>query len=127
MQRAKLLFYTVVFIMISACLHSFYIEYYATQLKQPDGTEIGAFTSGDEYFRRFHDKDGFTMIPERDTGLICWARQGEDGLLQSTGYPVHQYTPQSLGIIPNVNISPEKYREIKEWIELLKSQRNSKK
>ena len=31
-------------------------------LKQPDGTELHCFASGDEFYNRLHDADGFTIV-----------------------------------------------------------------
>jgi hypothetical protein len=56
---------------MSNSLHSIFIENRPTELWQPDGTVIKAYVTGDAYHRRFHDKDGFTMIRDDRTGIIC--------------------------------------------------------
>jgi len=52
-------------------------------------------------------KDGYTAIYDKETGFTCWARQGIDGNLESTGYPVHLYDPEQLGLEKNIRQSKE--------------------
>ncbi len=50
-----------------------------TILEQPDGTKYSCFMTGDEYYHRAHDKDGFTIIKDLDTGWHVYAqKQGQD-------------------------------------------------
>ncbi|MCL2065412.1 MAG: M6 family metalloprotease domain-containing protein, partial [Candidatus Cloacimonetes bacterium] len=44
------------------------------------------------------------------TRFYCWARQGEDGELESTGFPIHLHDPKDLGLEPGETISPERRR-----------------
>ena len=79
-------------------------------ITQPDGKKIEAFVSGDEFHNWRHDKYLYTIIQDPKTGYWCWAK-AENGNLISTGYPIHQYSPQSLGLQAKENISTERYQE----------------
>jgi len=117
MNHIKMIISFLIIISISYGVYAANIVNRPTEVRQPDGTVINAFVSGNAYHRRFHDKDGYTMTREHDTDLICWARQGEDGLLESTGFAVHLYDPKTLGLEPNVDISQVRYRELRNWID----------
>jgi len=60
-------------------------------------------------------KDGFTVIQDSETEYYCWARQSKEGLLESTGKPIHLYNPNDLGLEKNIRISDEAF---KKWEEL---------
>ena len=113
MKNLKILFCFLLCFMITYSLFTVQIENRPTQLWQPDGTIIDAFVSGDAFYLRFHDKDGYTMTRDEKTNIICWARQNKDGLLESTGYPVHLYSPLSIGLQPKEDISLEKQNELR--------------
>jgi len=53
------------------------------ELTQPNGETVLAFVTGDEYHRRAHDKDGFTIIQNTATGYYVYARL-ENGQLVPT-------------------------------------------
>ena len=83
------------------------------EVTQPDGTVLSLFVTGDEFYRRVHNSEGFSIIQDRDTDFWCWAIVENDELV-STGYPVHLTTPQSLNLQPNQSISGSKYLEYRE-------------
>jgi len=80
------------------------------QLFQPDGTELLLFASGDEYHNWIHDQNDYTVIQDPQSGFWSWAKL-EEGQLVSSGYPVHLYSPQSLGLEPKLNLSETQYLE----------------
>jgi len=81
------------------------------ELYQPDGTIVQAFATGDSFVGRAYDKDDFTIIRDKETTYYCWAKQGADGWLESTGFPIHLYDPKTLDIKPGESDSPERLEE----------------
>ena len=49
-----------------SALFANYYSFRPYTIKQPDGTLINCYVSGDEYFNWLHDKDGFTIIQADD-------------------------------------------------------------
>lgn len=39
-----------------------------TTLVQPNGDTLHCFVSGDEYYHRLHDADGYTIVQNQQTG-----------------------------------------------------------
>jgi M6 family metalloprotease-like protein len=98
-------------IMISNNVHAAWLDNIQSSLTQPDKTVIDVLLSGDEFHNWAHNEDGYTIIQDIKTGNWCWAKTTNEGGLESTGYPIHLYSPQSLGLQPKLNISEEKYQE----------------
>jgi len=72
--------------------------------------DIDVLYSGDEFHNWIHDKDGYTIVQDPTTGNFCWASI-EKGDLVSTGIPVHLQNPESLQLVPGLNISNDRYLE----------------
>jgi hypothetical protein len=87
------------------------------RIKQPDNTIVDVFRSGDEFHNWVHDENEYTIIRDISTDYWCWAVISSEGNLVSTGIPIHQQTAQSIGILPKINISQEKYLEKREIFE----------
>lgn len=83
-----------------------------TTLTQPDGTRLECFASGDEYHNWLHDKDGYTIIQSQSTGYYSYAqRSGED--IVPSDLIAGRDNPAMRGLVPNINISREAYRELR--------------
>lgn len=81
-------------------------------VKQPDGTELQLFATGDEYYNWVHDANGFTVIRDSESGQVVYAFLENDELIPST-FLVGQVDPESLGLQPWLNISGEKMENIR--------------
>jgi M6 family metalloprotease-like protein len=108
-QKIIIALFIIVFTILE--LNAAWVDNMPSQLTQPDGTVIDVLLSGDEFHNWPHDKNGFTIIPDYDTGFYCWAipSSTRSGDVISSGYPIHLHTPQSLGLQPGINISAELY------------------
>ena len=92
------------------------------EFTQPDRTIVRAFATGWQAPRiqggvllgyyRYHDINNFTIIKDEVTGYWCWARQGSDGRLESTGYRFDRYDPKLLNLEPGEDNSPQRRGEI---------------
>lgn len=76
---------------------------------QPNGTVIECFATGDEFYNWLHDKDGYTIIQDRETGYYSYAIIVDDKLTSST-YIVGQVDPSSSGLSPWTNIPGEQMK-----------------
>ncbi len=55
-------------------------------LRQPDGATVDVRIWGDEYYRVVESLDGYTLVKDPATGVVCYAKLSEDGhALASTG------------------------------------------
>jgi M6 family metalloprotease-like protein len=80
------------------------------QVTQPDGTVLNCFASGDEYYNWMHDADGYTIIQDHTNGYYVYADL-VNGELVPTGYIPGKVDPKSVGLEPDLNISPEKWEK----------------
>ena len=108
MNSFKTLFFFLIFILSIININAAWLNELAMQFTQPDGTVLDLFITGDEHHRWIHDAEGYTIYQDLDTDFYCWAIVENDNLT-SSGYPVHLFSPQSLGFTPYQNISDEGY------------------
>jgi hypothetical protein len=116
MKKSKILFVKIIaffmILLVTESVYASYTEKGPVEVKQPDGTELTIYETGDHRYRRYHDENDYTVIKDRKTKFICYAIRGEDGNLKSSGYPIHLHSPQSLGLEPGLRPSPERIREM---------------
>ena len=82
-------------------------------IHQPNGELIDCFITGDQYARRLHDVNDFTIIQDVEDGYYYYAMQGVDGGLISSSVLVGEGNPQDAGLEPGYSISMEHYNRKK--------------
>lgn len=81
------------------------------EARQPDGSKVPVRVWGDEFYRVVESLDGYTLIPDPTTQVICYARLSGDGMeLESTGAPVKAKHDGALGLTPHLRVKPESVR-----------------
>jgi len=66
-------------------------------LAQPDGSRVTVRVWGDEFYQRIESLDGYTLIRDPQTRVICYARLAADGRsFVSTGVRVGEAPPAGL-------------------------------
>jgi len=68
---------------------------------QPNGDKLSLFVSGDEYYHRMHDKDGYTILINPKTGYAVYALP-DGNTVKASDYVVGEVNPSGLGIPPNL-------------------------
>lgn len=75
------------------------------QLRQPDGTLVDVRIWGDEYYQVVESLDGYTLVRDPASGVICYARLSPNGTaLLSTGIRVGSIDPATTRLNPGVRI-----------------------
>ncbi len=81
-------------------------------LSQPDGSTLNVFVSGDEYFNWIHDKDGYTIIHDPESGYYTYAILS-GGLPVPTSYIVGRSNPSAMGLERNALPKKERMQELR--------------
>jgi M6 family metalloprotease-like protein len=68
---------------------------------QPDGTVLNLLVSGDEYYHRVHDANGYTILLHPTTGYAVYAVP-DGNSIKVSDYIVGRIDPATLGIQPNL-------------------------
>lgn len=77
------------------------------KLKQPDGKFVDVRIWGDEYYQDVESPDGYTLVRDPVTNVICYAKLSADGNeYVSTGIRVGSRSPASLGLQKRLRINP---------------------
>ena len=79
---------------------------------QPNGDTLHCYVSGDEYYHRLHDAEGYTIVQNRETGEYVYATLC-NGLLQPTAYVAGSVNPASVGLRPNLIPSSSELRKLR--------------
>ena len=87
-------------------------------LTQPNGQIIECFVTGDQYSRRIHDSQGFTILMNEYDGYYYYADQDGSGGLVTTDILVGSSDPSNYGLQPGYAVSFEIYQRQKEFYEL---------
>ena len=93
--------------MLSNASFAAYLTNVPVEIKQPNGEIIQLFVSGDEYYRRIHDVDGYTIIRDPKSGYLVYAIVNNNNLV-SSGYHVGKADPKKIGLTPKADISADK-------------------
>ena len=86
-------------------------------LTQPDGTKLYCLASGDEFYSRLHDANGFTIV-QADNGYFVYATADSKGAIIPTAHIAGIADPITLGLKPNIMISQEEYQKRRKMMEV---------
>lgn len=73
---------------------------------QPNSDTLRCWVSGDEFFHRLHDAEGYTIVQDVQTGQYVYATL-EKGLLVPTAYVPGRVNPAQMGLRPHLMPSKE--------------------
>ena len=103
-----ILFFSILF----TSTYAYFVENKPITLEQPDGTKVYAFITGDEYYQRVFDKDNFTIIRDKQSGMLVYALL-EDSKLVASKYIVGRIDPKTVGLQTGIDISAEKKLQLR--------------
>ena len=87
-----------------------YLKNVPQTLVQPNGDTLHCFATGDEFYHRLHDANGYTIILDKSTGYYVYADKAGDQLVP-TSYIAGRTNPVEAGLTPNLSISAAQWRE----------------
>jgi len=97
-----------------------FMRNYPYKIKQPSGSIIACFISGDEFYHWLHDKDNYTIIQNTLNGYYYYALLQNDNLIPSS-YVVGATNPSNTNLSAGVNISAKKMIEIRNSFPIFQS------
>ena len=86
-------------------------------LTQPNGQIIECFVTGDQYSRRIHDEQGYTILMNESDGYYYYADEDNSGGLIATDILVGISDPARYGLEPGYAVSLEEYISKKQFYE----------
>ncbi len=101
----------IILLLISVTANAAWIDNIPKTVYQPDGTKIDCFASGDEFFNRLHDSDGYTIIQSQN-GYYYYAEERAGKLVPSTISASAKSAAKSL-LTPNLSVSKAEYARLK--------------
>jgi M6 family metalloprotease-like protein len=97
----KILCASLLLILLIPLLFAAPLRNVPTKLTQPDGSVFACFMTGDEYYHRAHDADGYTIIKDPDSGWFVYAQRSGTDLVPTSLIPGRDF-PAARGLTPNL-------------------------
>ncbi len=110
-MKGKSILLFIVFIISSLIVQAANFHFLPYTVKQPSGSIINCFVSGDEYFNWLHDQNGYTII-QADDGYYYWGKTSGDIVVPTT-LLADKTDPALEGLAKWAKISLTKYNERK--------------
>ncbi len=107
--KTLILLYLLPTLLFSALLYDVPVE-----LKQPDGSTLHCYASGDEYYSRLHDQNDYTITQSNEDGFYYYALLENQTIVPSIYRADQNYNLAQLGFRKKVMIPQERYLEIRE-------------
>jgi M6 family metalloprotease-like protein len=87
---------------------------------QPNGDTLHCLLSGDEYYHRLHDTQGYTIVQNPQSGWWVYAAKSEERRTENgerwnvvaTEYVAGSVDPASVGLMPNIGVDRETWHEL---------------
>lgn len=86
------------------------LKFIEQTVEQPDGTVLHLYASGDEFYHWLHDKEGYTIIRNVETGYFVYATITE-GIIVPTSLLPEVDNPANHDLTPWLKISNEEYKK----------------
>jgi M6 family metalloprotease-like protein len=85
-------------------VHGAYLHDVPMMVRQPDGTELHCFATGDEFYNWLHDSNGFTIVQDPVTGYYMYAEKKGERLVATSCLPGRD-DPATAGLLAHAAIS----------------------
>ena len=84
---------------------------------QPNGDTLSCLVTGDEFYHRLHDAEGYTIVQNVETGEYVYAASvAADGTLVPSAYRAGSVNPATVGLKPGLMPPAWKLAEMhKRW------------
>ena len=103
--------------LIQAFAYSTWLSDIPLTLTQPNGQIIECFVTGDQYSRRIHDEQGYTILMNEIDGFYYYADEDNSGGLIPTDILVGVSDPSRYGLEPGYAVSLDVYQRNKQFYE----------
>ena len=88
-------------------INAAYLRHIPQMLRQPDGSILKCYASGDEFHNWFHDREGYTIIQDPETGYYVYADKTGETLIPSRQIAKSSGLMNPSGLEPYLNLSPK--------------------
>ncbi len=100
---------------LQCCLFATWFNSISRVITQPDGEKIECFITGDQYVRRLHDSNNFTIILNINDGYYYYAKEGSNGNLIPSSLIVGHGDPIGIGLESGYAVGLEVYNRKKQF------------
>ena len=73
----SLIQFLYILLFLTTSLHATWFDNIPREITQPNGQKIRCFVTGDQYVRRLHDENNYTIIQSKNDGFFYYAEKNE--------------------------------------------------
>lgn len=100
-QLRRLSFFFFGLALTALLVQAAYVRNYPLKLTQPDGEVVICLVTGDEFHRWVHDRNGYAIIKDPESGYFVYAVRKEGKVVPSS-FRVGHWDPLALGLEKNL-------------------------
>ena len=104
----------------SVKLNATWFESIERSIIQPDGSVLNCYVSGDQYLRRLHDQNNYTIVLNENDGFYYYAKIANAKIIPSD-HLVGSALPRDLNIAPGIMESGDIYQQKKNFMDMVKT------
>ncbi|MCQ2284635.1 MAG: M6 family metalloprotease domain-containing protein [Bacteroidales bacterium] len=107
-MMSKIKFLLTFLCLIGLYANAAYLTNVPRTLVQPNGDTLHCYISGDEFYCRLHDANGYTIVQNPHTGYFVYAIE-DKGKIVPSDFVAGTCNPAVKGLRPNIKISNAEY------------------
>ncbi len=112
-MKRLLLAFIVIILAIQSPVQAAWLTNVPQKLKQPNGTILNCYATGDEFHNWLHDANNFTILVDPASGYYVYAAKSGTKLVP-TSFVAGTVDPAAVGLQAGVNLEPEEVQQLSE-------------
>jgi len=122
----SLIQFLYILLFLTTSLHATWFDNIPREITQPDGQKIRCFVTGDQYVRRLHDENNYTIIQSKNDGFFYYAEKNEFNKLIPSSSRVGSVNPSELNIEVGLKVEHDEYMQRRRFYDYSNESRNGR-
>lgn len=109
--------YVLVAIPFLSYLSATWFDEIPREIRLPDGSMLDCYVTGDQYLRRLHDEDNYTIVLNKNDGFYYYAEKNSSNELVPSAFKVGSVDPEEIGFEAGLSFGYDEYISKKNFYE----------
>ena len=109
--------YVLVAIPFLSYLSATWFDEIPREIRLPDGSMLDCYVTGDQYLRRLHDEDNYTIVLNKNDGFYYYAEKNSSNELVPSAFKVESVDPREIGFEAGLSFGYDEYISKKNFYE----------
>ena len=108
--------YVLVAIPFLSYLSATWFDEIPREIRLPDGSMLDCYVTGDQYLRRLHDEDNYTIVLNKNDGFYYYAEKNSSNELVPSAFKVESVDPREIGFEAGLSFGYDEYISKKNFL-----------